>query len=230
MLFGTPLFLLGFLPLTLAGFRLTARIGTVPALGLLLCANFIFYGFGDRADSLLLAASILGNWLILPRMASGAWFAAGIAANLAVLGLFKYGGLIAASLGLPALGLALPLGISFFTFQQIMVLRDARIAPPARNAGSFLAYANCISFFAHLIAGPLVHPAEIMPQIQRSLERLLDPEAIAEGLMRILLGLAKKLVLADSFAPLADRGFAAAAHGAPLSLFEAWVALLAFGL
>jgi D-alanyl-lipoteichoic acid acyltransferase DltB (MBOAT superfamily) len=231
MLFGTPLFLFGFLPFTLGCFALATRIwGGNAALGVLLCASFVFYGYGNKADCLLLAASILGNWWIAPKVAQRSWFVAGIAANLGLLGLFKYGGLIARSLDLPAPPLALPIGISFFTFQQLMVLRAARDTRPDRSLRGFLSYANCIAFFAHLLAGPLVRPSEIIPQIEASPQTALRAQDAAEGLMRIFLGLAKKLVLADSFAPLANQGFAAADHGMVLTLVEAWVALLAFGL
>ncbi|MCB8880144.1 hypothetical protein ACELLULO517_07860 [Acidisoma cellulosilytica] len=121
MLFGTPLFLLGFLPLTLVAFTVAARIaGSSAALTTLLAANFVFYGFGNLADCLLLAASILGNWWVLPKVAQRPWYIAAILSNLALLGLFKYGGLIARSLGLPVPALALPLGISFFSFQQLV--------------------------------------------------------------------------------------------------------------
>lgn len=231
MLFGTPLFLFGFLPLTLGCFALAARFwGGNAALGVLLGASFVFYGYGNKADCLLLAASILGNWWIAPKVARQSWFVAGIAANLALLGLFKYGGLLTRSFGLPSPPLAPPLGISFFTFQQLMVLRIARETRQDRSWRGFLGYANCIAFFAHLLAGPLVRPSEIIPQIEASPHSALRADDMAEGLMRILLGLAKKLVLADSFAPLAIRGFAAAGHGTVLTLVEAWVAVLAFGL
>lgn len=231
MLFGTPLFLFGFLPLTLGCFALAARFwGGNAALGVLLGASFVFYGYGNKADCLLLAASILGNWWIAPKVARQSWFVAGIAANLALLGLFKYGGLLTRSFGLPSPPLAPPLGISFFTFQQLMVLRTARETRQDRSWRGFLGYANCIAFFAHLLAGPLVRPSEIIPQIEASPHSALRADDMAEGLMRILLGLAKKLVLADSFAPLANRGFAAAGHGTVLTLVEAWVAVLAFGL
>ncbi|HTI03539.1 MAG TPA: MBOAT family O-acyltransferase [Acidisoma sp.] len=228
MLFGTPLFLFGFLPLAWAGFHLAGRLGSGRgALILLLCMSFIFYTSGNMRDLPLLAGSILVNFWCAARVRAGPWFGLTVAANLGVLGLFKYGNLIAGSLGLGRPGLTLPLGISFYTFQQIMYLSECRASG---ERGSFLAYANCIAFFAHLIAGPLVRPAEVMPQIAASARRPVAPEEMAEALTIILLGLAKKLVLADGFAPLADRGFAAAAHGAPITLLEAWVALLAFAL
>lgn len=228
MLFGTPLFLFGFLPLAWAGFRLAGRLGAGRvALLFLLGMNIVFYAYGNVYDCPLLALSILGNFWAAARVRSGPCFGLAVAGNLAVLGLFKYGNLIFGSLGLGRPALTLPLGISFFTFQQIMYLSSCR---EAGRRGSFLAYANCIAFFAHLIAGPLVRPAEIMPQFAAAPRLPIRAEAMAEGLTIIILGLAKKLVLADGFAPLADRGFAAAARGVPVTLLEAWVALLAFAL
>ncbi|MBW4023232.1 MAG: MBOAT family protein [Proteobacteria bacterium] len=228
MLFGTPQFLLVFLPLTLAGFHVAGRLwGRGPALGLLIGASLVFYGWEHPADLPLLVGSIAGNYALGRRVADPRWFTAAIVANLGVLGLFKYGHLIARTVGLPDPQLALPLGISFFTFQQIMYLSECRrlgLRP------GFLGYAACIAFFAHLIAGPLVRPAEIIPQIVAAPARGIRPEALADGLMIVLLGLAKKLVLADGFAPFADRGFDAAARGSSLTLLEAWYALLAFSL
>jgi alginate O-acetyltransferase complex protein AlgI len=228
MLFGTPPFLVLFLPLTLTGFHLAGRwLGPRAALGLLIAASLIFYACGNPADLPLLVGSIVVNFFLARRAADRRWFAAGIAANLGLLALFKYGALIARSMGWPAPGLSLPLGISFFTFQQIMVLAECRrgARPPA-----FLSFAACIAFFAHLIAGPLVRPVEIIPQLERSTARGFRPDEVAEGLMIVLLGVAKKLVLADGFAPLANRGFDAAAHGGTLTLLEAWYAVLAFSL
>ncbi len=99
-----------------------------------------------------------------------------------------------------------------------------------RPDSDFTTYAAFVAFFPHLIAGPIVRPREIIPQLLAP--GLVRPraEAIAGGLEIFLLGLAKKAVLADTFARFADVGFDAAAHGATLSLFEAWYALLAYGL
>jgi alginate O-acetyltransferase complex protein AlgI len=228
MLFGTPLFLFGFLPLAWAGFQLAGRLGAGRlALIFLLVMSFAFYAYGNIRDLPLLAFSVLVNFWVAARVRSGPWFGLAVAGNLGVLGLFKYGNLIAASLGLGKPDLTLPLGISFYTFQEIMYLSSCR---ETGRRGGFLAYANCIAFFAHLIAGPLVRPAEIMPQFSAATRRPVGAEEMAAGLTIILLGLAKKLVLADGFAPLADRGFTAAAHGVPLTVLEAWVALLAFAL
>jgi D-alanyl-lipoteichoic acid acyltransferase DltB (MBOAT superfamily) len=231
MLFGTPLFLLVFLPITLAAFHLGGRwFGRGPALVLLIGASFVFYGGGRAADLPLLVGSIGANYLLARRATEPRWFIGGVAANLGLLGVFKYGSFIARVMGWPDPHLSLPLGISFFTFQQIMVLAERRRRGrlPRSPDASFLGYAACIAFFAHLMAGPLVRPSEIIPQFERSTARGFQPDEVAEGLMIVLLGLAKKLVLADGFAPFANRGFDAAAHGGTLTLLEAWYAVLAF--
>jgi alginate O-acetyltransferase complex protein AlgI len=95
---------------------------------------------------------------------------AGVAANLGLLGLYKYGPLVAPLIRLPPPRLALPLCISFFTFQQIM-FPSARRQARGRTTVPFLPYAAFIAFFAHLIAGPLVRPTEIIPQFRRAARR-----------------------------------------------------------
>ena len=119
MLFGTPLFLLVFLPMALAAFHMSGRwLGRASALGLLIVASLVFYGWGRPAELPLLMGSIAVNYALGRRVADSRWFAGGIAVNLGVLGLFKYGTFIAAAAGVPDPHLSLPLGISFFTFQQ----------------------------------------------------------------------------------------------------------------
>ncbi len=244
MLFGTPVFILGFLPLALGGFFVAGCLGPRAAMAWLLAAGCVFYGWDRPALVGLLLASILGNWLIGSRAAAlvGAgrertarvWVAAGVVGDLALLGWFKYAGFFAANVA--AIGgfdvaveaRALPLGISFFTFQQIMFLVDC--GRPGATRSGLLPYASFISFFPHLIAGPLVQPTEIIPQLTRSDIVRPDAENLTTGLTIFLLGLGKKLVLADTFAAFADPGFNAAARGASLSFFEAWYATLAYSL
>lgn len=121
MLFGTPLFLFAFLPLVWAGFRLAGRLGADrPALLFLLGISFVFYAYGNIRDVPLLLVSILANYLVAGHVRAGPWFGLAVMGNLGLLAVFKYGNLIAGSLGLGRLGLTLPLGISFFTFQQII--------------------------------------------------------------------------------------------------------------
>jgi alginate O-acetyltransferase complex protein AlgI len=236
MMFHTVPFILGFLPVCVAGFFVLGRFyGTTGALRWLLACNVFFYAWWTPAHVPLLAASVTGNyfiaWKLRHCLAARAWLAAGIAANLAVLGWFKYADFLLhiAAPAAPALHVTLPLAISFFTFQQIMFLVDT-----ARSAGpglpSLLPYAAFVTFFPHLIAGPIVSPGEIIPQLAASGVVHPRSENLADGLLIFLLGLGKKLVLADMFGGFADIGFGAADHGASLTLFEAWYAALAYAL
>jgi alginate O-acetyltransferase complex protein AlgI len=235
MLFNSPEFILGFLPIALGGFFLFGRLGgTRWALLWLIAASLFFYGWWNPKFVLLLAGSILANYAIGQRLrqrASQPWLVLGIAANLALLGWFKYANFMihdVARLHVPELDIFLPLAISFFTFQQIMYLVESYRGQCA-DAG-LLPYAAFVAFFPHLIAGPIVRPREIMPQLLAADVAVPHTEHIAEGLTIFLLGLAKKLVLADTFAQFSDVGFAAAAQGAPLTLFEAWYAAASYAL
>ena len=242
MLFNTPQFVLGFLPVALAGFFLAGRVrGTRWALYWLVAASLFFYGWWNPKFVLLLAGSILANYwfgqhiLGLTRScrqrAARRWLIAGVAANLALLGWFKYANFLidgVLRLHTPELDIFLPLAISFFTFQQIMFLTESRSGD--RVDAGLLPYASFVAFFPHLIAGPIVRPREIMPQLLAPDLAVPRAEHIAEGLTIFLLGLAKKVVLADTFANFSDVGFAAAAHGAPLSFVEAWYAAASYAL
>ena len=242
MLFNSPEFVLGFLPLALAGFFLAGRVGgTHWALRWLVAASLFFYGWWNPKFVLLLAGSIIGNYrcgqriLCLTRrgrpLTARRWLIGGVAANLALLGWFKYANFMiqgVLQLHTPELEIFLPLAISFFTFQQIMFLTESRSGD--RVDAGLLPYAAFVAFFPHLIAGPIVKPREIMPQLLAA--DLAVPRAthLAEGMMIFLLGLAKKVVLADTFAHYSDVGFAAAAQGAPLSFIEAWYAAASYAL
>jgi alginate O-acetyltransferase complex protein AlgI len=242
MLFNSPEFVLGFLPVALGGFFLVGRAGgTRWALGWLVAASLFFYGWWNPIFVLLLAGSILANYgfgqriLLLARggrqHAARRWLIAGVTANLALLGWFKYANFLihdVARLNTPELNIFLPLAISFFTFQQIMFLVESRSGDRV-DAGP-LPYAAFIAFFPHLIAGPIVRPREIMPQLLAADLATPRAEHIAEGLTIFLLGLAKKVVLADTFAHYSDVGFAAAAQGVPLSFVEAWYAAASYAL
>ncbi len=228
MLFNSKLFVLIFLPIVLAGFLLAGRHSSRAARIWLVLASFAFYAWWRPIFLPLLALSILANYALAARIRGPRpkpWLIAGLAFNLGLLAYFKYRGFLAGLFGDP-IAVVLPLGISFFTFQQIMFLADTyrRDIPETK----FLDYACFVGFFPHLIAGPIVRPKDIIPQFQ-SLRPLANwAIRLQDGLEIFLLGLAKKLVLADSFAHLADPGFAAAAAGLPLTLIEAWVALLAY--
>jgi D-alanyl-lipoteichoic acid acyltransferase DltB (MBOAT superfamily) len=233
VLFNSRIFVFAFLPAALGGFLLAARtLGTRAALVWLVAASLFFYAWWQPAFLTLLLGSIGVNFCIGARL-SGAHaktcLILGLAFNLLLLGYFKYRGFIAASAGLPGFAVVLPLGISFFTFQQVMFLVD-RYRGQLPAATKFLDYICFVAFFPHLIAGPIVRPRDIIPQFQ-ALAPLRDWRTrLLDGMEIFLLGLAKKIVLADSFSQFADPGFAAAAAHEPLTLIEAWVALLAYAL
>jgi len=231
MLFNSEVFVLGFLPAALLGFAAAERMGgRVAAKIFVLAASLFFYGWWNPVFLVLLAGSIVVNYWFGQKLPSKPWLVAGLVFNLALLAYFKYRYFVLGffGAGLPPGGVLLPLGISFFTFQQVMFLVD-------RDRGEifatgFLDYACCIAFFPHLIAGPIVRPKHIIPQFAGLRPAAPWAGRLAAGAELFLLGLAKKSVLADGLARFADPGFAAAALHERLTLIEAWVALLAYGL
>ena len=241
MLFNSYVFLFAFLPITLAGYEVLARMAGKRACILWLTAvSLVFYGWWSVPFAGLLVASIvtnaaLGRWLVggggSERTRTLA-LAFGIGANLAALGYFKYAGFLVASLGalipsgLHAVDIVLPIAISFYTFQQIAFLIDARHrkVEDFSLAGYFL----FVTFFPQLIAGPILHHQEMMPQFAGREAKRLDLDDLAVGLSVFAIGLFKKAVLADVTARWADPVFAAAGGGVELSFAEAWVGTLAF--
>lgn len=237
MLFNSQSFILGFLPVCLAGFFLLGRVAERRwALGWLLAASLFFYGWWKPVLVLLLAGSILVNYALAcriraaPHSAARRWLVAGIAFDLGLLGWFKYANFLlhAALPHAPALHVLLPLAISFFTFQQIMFLVGSSRGECADC--DLLHYAGFVAFFPHLIAGPIVRPRDIIPQLAAPRFAMPSADNLSMGMLLFLLGLAKKLVLGDTFGGFADAGFNAAAHGAALSFVEAWYATLAYAL
>lgn len=230
MLFNSQIFVFAFLPATLAAFAFAARFGSIPARWSLVAVSLIFYAWWRPPFLLLLIASIAANFWTGRRLQgphAKHWLLTGLAFNLLLLAYFKYRDFFAALAGVTLPPLILPLGISFFTFQQVMYLVDTfRHDLPPRT--SFLDYACFVAFFPHLIAGPIVRPRHIIPQFSALRPLKTYSARLEAGAEIFLLGLAKKLVLADSFSRFADPGFAAAAsHN--LTFLEAWIALLAYG-
>lgn len=235
MLFPSQLFLLLFLPLTLLAFHLQ-RGGARTRIATLAAASFVFYGWWDPRFLPLLGGTIVVNWalaLVYARTRQAAWLGGGILFNLALLGLFKYTNFVAESilgvLGIPfePWSIVLPLGISFFTFQQVSYLVD--VGRGESPSYTLLEYAAYVAYFPQLIAGPIVRHNELIPQFRTALAQPPDMELIARGLVLLILGLGKKVFLADKLAPMADAGFAAAATGAP-GLLPAWQGATAYSL
>jgi alginate O-acetyltransferase complex protein AlgI len=237
MLFNSPVFIGVFLPLTFVGFVFALRISGAVATIWLLLASFVFYGYW-RADNLIvMSVSIVCNYLagaVVIRMRERQYsttpiLAFAISANLIAIAYYKYynflGGpisLIGAVQVAPAT-IVLPLGISFFTFTQIAYLVDA--SKGLVKDRSFSNYALFVSYFPHLIAGPILHHAEMIPQFRSEVYEV-RAERIAVGLTIFVLGLSKKVILADNVAPYANATF----ENPGVPALEAWAGVLAYAL
>jgi alginate O-acetyltransferase complex protein AlgI len=245
MLFNSHVFIFAFLPAVLAGFFIAASLGgRQPAIILLVAASLFFYGWWNPVYLLLLGLSVLVNYGL--GLAISHSFAArgeaaarqllwlGVAVNLGLIGYFKYAGFLAGSVNglvgthLDAGGIVLPLAISFFTFQQIAYLADVRQGQPAEH--DFWRYCLFVVFFPQLIAGPIVHHREMLPQF--ALDRTFKPRAenLAIGITIFAIGLFKKVIIADSLATVASPVFAAAEQGETLDFFQAWGGAFAYSL
>jgi len=184
MLFHSEIFILGFLPLCLAGFCFVGRCGGGTwVLCWLILASLFFYAWWNPEHLPLLVGSVLVNHAIArwskQSAAPRAWLGVGVGLNLALLAWFKYANFLLhiVAPGAPVLIVTLPLAISFFTFQQIMFLVDTARAGPSAPLPRLLPYAAFVTFFPHLIAGPIVRPGEIIPQLTC---RRLSPAASGE--------------------------------------------------
>jgi D-alanyl-lipoteichoic acid acyltransferase DltB (MBOAT superfamily) len=242
MLFNSFVFIFAFLPATLLIFFLTARfLGARPAIGLLVLASMFFYAWWSPVYLLLLVGEVganfgFGRLILARRERNGGWaiLAAGIAFNLLILGYFKYAlfffGIVNDLTGTQwsVVALVLPLGISFHTFQQIAYLIQVQGGRAPRY--SFVDYALFVTFFPQLIAGPIVHHDEIIPQIENPAFTRWNGGNVLLGLSIFSIGLFKKTVIADSLAQVATPAFGmvAAHHG--LSVGDAWLGALGYSL
>jgi alginate O-acetyltransferase complex protein AlgI len=237
VLFNSHVFLFAFLPIVFAGFWLLVNAaGGTWARRWALVASLFFFAWWNPPDLLVLGISLAGNYfvgrLLFARPARSApWLLAiGIAGNLFLLGYFKYTKLVVATVqwlaggATSAVEIVLPLAISFFTFNQIAYLVDCHTGDGARYA--FDDYCLFITFFPHLIAGPIVHHREMVPQLI-SIRRC-NPILVAQGLTLLVLGLGKKVLLADSVASYAMPVFKEAGLGASPTLLDAWLGALAY--
>lgn len=237
MIFSDPLFLFIFLPLVwgcwaLATARSMAGANRV-GLSVLLAGSVLFYGWNHVGNLVLFLCAIAFNFLAahaITRMrglGAALMLAAAIAANLLLLATYKYYGFFTGS----SLYLILPLAISFYTFQQIAYLVDSyRTQSPERRP---LRYAFFVGFFPQLIAGPIVTYAQVRDQIGSIALSCLTRENVVAGIQLLAIGLAKKVLLADTLAPVSDSLFAASGGGladGPPGWTLAWLGTLAFYL
>ena len=236
MLFNSYPFIFGFFPIVLAGYFWLGRGGNLAPVWWLACASLLFYAVGNWQFVPLLVGSIAFNyfigWLLitrqLPPKRRFAVLTAGVAGDLVVLGIFKYAGFFAANLNaLLATGfvvnILLPVGISFYTFTQIAFLVDAYRGHVARYALPH--YALFVTWFPHLIAGPILHHRDMIPQFERKEARRPDPHLILCGLIIFAIGLFKKTCLADGIQPLVAPAFG---PGNSPSFDQAWIGALAY--
>ncbi len=237
MLFNSYIFIFVFLPIVWVMWFLIHKLGK-PSLtsSLLVIASLVFYGYWAPKYLILILTSISANYLIAgyitPSSKSRLALILGLIFNLGLLGYFKYTNFIFFEID-RAFGTAfnlekiiLPIGISFFTFQQIAYLVDCyREKQKDRN---FFNYALFVTFFPQLIAGPIVHHKEMMPQFSRINKKILENLTI--GITIFIIGLFKKVVLADTVAVESTTIFNWANAGHHPSLIEAWGAAICYTL
>jgi alginate O-acetyltransferase complex protein AlgI len=241
MLFNSYIFIFAFFPIVLFGFFGIGRYSHALASLWVVIASLFFYGWWDIRYVSLLMGSIVFNYaagyLIGHRDQSPAnppkmLLTTSIAINLILLGYFKYANFFTDNLN-HLTGTAfhighivLPLGISFFTFTQIAFLVDTYQGKVKEF--NFVHYALFVTYFPHLIAGPVLHHKEMMPQFAKRNVCHINWENIAVGLSIFVLGLAKKVMLADTLGNFATPIFSAVTAGGHPMFFEAWVGALTY--
>jgi len=235
MIFNSFEFILIFLPITFfLYFYLNKRRLTTLASVFLAVSSLFFYSWWNIIYLPLILISIIINYsislLILKSKSSKKFFLVlGILFNLSLLGYFKYSDFFLQNINFffgnnySLLHLTLPLAISFFTFQQIAFLADSYKGYVIRN--SFLNYMVFVTFFPQLIAGPIVHHKEMMPQFSNLRSKTINYKNIYLGIFIFSIGLFKKTVIADSFSIWASNGFDVLDQ---LTLIEAWITSLSY--
>lgn len=213
------------------------------AAGWLAVASLFFYGWWNPGYVVLLLFSIVFNYfsgMALCRVTASeprrrkALIIGAIAANLLLLGYYKYSNFFLTTAAgwlnftPPHAEIVLPLGISFFTFTQIAFLVDTYKGKVKEY--NFVHYCLFVTYFPHLIAGPILHHAEMMPQFAQTSTYRLQAENVAVGLTIFFIGLFKKVVLADGISPYVAPLFALPGVGASPTFIEAWCAVLAYSL
>ena len=244
MLFNSTEFILFFLPCVLVLFFQIGRQGYYRlAIAWLLATSLFFYSWWNPANLIILVSSILFNYFVgttLAHTSMNAWakrslLTIGIIVNLGLIGYFKYANFLVESTNnllqtnFYLNSIVLPLGISFFTFQQIAFLVDS-YRGQVEHRYRFLDYCLFVTFFPHLIAGPLLHHKEIISQFTNRSIFQFSATNLTVGITIFAVGLFKKVIFADSVAIYATQVFDAAADGESLSLVEAWVGALAYTL
>lgn len=241
MVFSSAVFLFAFLPIIFCLYYILPASDSVRN-GLLIIASLLFYAFGEPVYVFLMIGSTAVNYIFGRMLGSGILtggknnfirkmiLVLAVLLNLVILGVFKYAGFIAASInqvfhtGIPVPAIALPVGISFFTFQALSYVIDVYRDADAKQKDFFklLLY---ISFFPQLIAGPIIRYHDISGQIEN---RAVDMEKIVSGMQRFTKGLFKKLILANGLGCIADEVFAL--EITDCNLLVAWLGAVSYAL
>lgn len=241
MLFNSYVYLFILLPVSVVVFYLIgARGHHRVAVSWLVAVSLFFYGWWNPAYLMLIVASMLGNYALGIALSEKGEanrktvLALGVLANLGLLGYYKYANFFVDNMNL-VLGadfhlneIILPLAISFFTFQQIAYLVDAYRGETREY--NFLHYCLFVTFFPQLIAGPIVHHKEMLPQFARDNIYRFNSTNIAVGVSIFIVGLFKKVILADNIAAFASPVFAAADGGQSVGFYESWGGAIAYSL
>ena len=237
MLFNSYIFIFAFLPVTVMTYFLLLKFQKITeAKYWLFFTSLFFYAFGNVKYSILILTSILVNYFIsdflikvkVPTKRKALFYLA-IVFNIGLLCFFKYmdffieniNWVFGSDIGL--LKIILPLGISFFTLQQLAFVIDVYTGQAKEN--KFIDYGLFVTFFPQLVAGPIVHYKDIIPQFQSKDNKSFRPEALSLGIFIFILGLFKKVIIADTFAPFANEGFNKIGD---LHFFSAWGTCLAY--
>lgn len=244
MLFNSYVFIFAFLPIVFFCFFRIGKYSHKLAMTWLTFTSLFFYGWWNVHFVGVLLVSIVFNYgmayLIRLRIAqqsiseSKILLTLSIAVNLILLGYFKYANFFVENLNhltgilLPIGKIVLPLGISFFTFTQLAFLIDTYQGKVKEY--NFIHYMLFVTYFPHLIAGPVLHHKEMMPQFAKRNVCHINWDNVAVGLTLFVLGLAKKVLIADSLSAFSTPIFNAVATGGKPMLFEAWVGVLAYTL
>jgi D-alanyl-lipoteichoic acid acyltransferase DltB (MBOAT superfamily) len=244
MLFNSYSFIFLYLPVVVLGFFMLGRRSHRWAAAWLAVASLFFYGYWNPAYVILLMASIGANYgfgrainrAALAGLArrSRLTLTLAVSANLVLLAYYKYANFFVGAID-PLFGahlalgnIILPLGISFFTFTQIAFLVDTYQRKVAEY--SFVHYTVFVTYFPHLIAGPVLHHKEMMPQFDNPANYAINWRNVASGLMLFALGLVKKTLWADALAPFANGIFNGVQQGGLPTAYEAWAGALTYTL
>lgn len=238
MIFNSFEFIFLFLPIVWIVFFIIGKLAPPLAKTWLLLASLFFYAYWNPAYLPLIIGSMIVNYIIGVFLGKNKWLptrklilTVGILFNVALLGYFKYRDFFAENINLlfgtdiELIQVLLPLAISFYTFQQIAYLVDSYRLET--NEYNFLNYGLFVSFFPQLIAGPIVHHGDMMPQFSSRNTYRVNYENIAKGLVIFSVGLFKKVAIADTFAGYANSGYGAVDT---LTMISGWVTSLSYTL